>query len=55
MEKVPREEFMTPETKNYAYLDRPIPLEQGQTISAPHMVAIICDILALEGECKFLK
>ncbi|MGB8234068.1 MAG: protein-L-isoaspartate O-methyltransferase, partial [Methanobacterium sp.] len=39
MKKVPREEFMTPETKSYAYLDRPIPLQDGQTISAPHMVA----------------
>ena len=47
MIKVPREEFMTPETKNYAYLDRPIPLKNGQTISAPHMVAIICEKLGL--------
>ena len=55
MEKVPREEFMTPETKNYAYLDRPIPLEEGQTISAPHMVAIICEKLALEKGMQVLE
>ena len=55
MKKVPREEFMTPETKNYAYLDRPIPLENGQTISAPHMVAIICEMLALEKGMKVLE
>jgi protein-L-isoaspartate(D-aspartate) O-methyltransferase len=55
MEKVPREEFMTPETKNYAYLDRPIPLEEGQTISAPHMVAIICEKLALKKGMQVLE
>jgi protein-L-isoaspartate(D-aspartate) O-methyltransferase len=55
MIKVPREEFMTPETKNYAYLDRPIPLKNGQTISAPHMVAIICEKLALKKGMKVLE
>jgi protein-L-isoaspartate(D-aspartate) O-methyltransferase len=55
MIKVPREEFMTPETKHYAYLDRPIPLQDGQTISAPHMVAIICEKLALERGMKVLE
>jgi protein-L-isoaspartate(D-aspartate) O-methyltransferase len=55
MIKVPREEFMTPETKHYAYLDRPIPLQEGQTISAPHMVAIICEKLALEEGMKVLE
>ena len=55
MIKVPREEFMTPETKHYAYLDRPIPLQKGQTISAPHMVAIICEKLALEKGMKVLE
>jgi protein-L-isoaspartate(D-aspartate) O-methyltransferase len=55
MIEVPREEFMTPETKNYAYLDRPIPLQNGQTISAPHMVAIICEKLALEKGMKVLE
>ncbi len=52
---VPREEFMTPETKPYAYLDRPIPLENGQTISAPHMVAIICETLELKKGMKVLE
>ncbi len=55
MIKVPREEFMTPETKSYAYLDRPIPLKNGQTISAPHMVAIICEKLGLEKGMKVLE
>ena len=55
MNKVPREEFMTPETKNYAYLDRPIPLEHGQTISAPHMVAILCEKMGLEKGMQVLE
>lgn len=55
MLKVPREEFMTPETRNYAYLDRPIPLEHGQTISAPHMVAIICEKLSLKKGMHVLE
>lgn len=55
MLKVPREEFMTPETRNYAYLDRPIPLKKGQTISAPHMVAIICEKLDLKKGMNILE
>lgn len=52
---VPREEFMTPETRDLAYLDRPIPLEHGQTISAPHMVAMICEQLSLESGMNVLE
>lgn len=55
MLNVPREEFMTPETRDLAYLDRPIPLKHGQTISAPHMVAIICEQLSLEPEMNVLE
>lgn len=52
---VPREEFMTPETRDIAYLDRPIPLKHGQTISAPHMVAIICEQLSLKPGMNVLE
>jgi len=55
MLKVPREEFMTPEAKSLAYIDRPIPLKHGQTISAPHMVAIICEKLSLEPGMNVLE
>jgi protein-L-isoaspartate(D-aspartate) O-methyltransferase len=55
MLNVPREEFMTAETKSLAYLDRPIPLKHGQTISAPHMVAIICEKLSLEPGMNVLE
>ncbi len=55
MEYVPREEFLPIEQKPYAYIDRPLPIGEGQTISAPHMVAIICEILSLKGEMKVLE
>ncbi len=49
---VPREEFVWPDTKSQAYLDMPLPLgNTGQTISAPHMIAIMLEELDLrKGE-----
>lgn len=48
MLSVPREYFVDPQTVEMAYVDRPLPLGiSGQTISAPHMVAIMLDALDL--------
>lgn len=55
MLKVPREEFMPPENSSYAYLDRPFPIGKGQTISAPHMVAIIAEKLDLTEGMNILE
>ena len=55
MLQVPREEFMPPETRSYAYLDRPLPIGKGQTISAPHMVAIIAEKLDLTEGMSILE
>lgn len=55
MLKVPREEFIPPENRKYAYIDQPLPIGEGQTISAPHMVAIICETLTLEPGMKILE
>jgi protein-L-isoaspartate(D-aspartate) O-methyltransferase len=55
MLKVPREEFIPPENKHYAYKDQPLPIGEGQTISAPHMVAMICDTLKLKKGMKVLE
>ena len=50
MLKVPRHVFV-PEYASEAYNDYPLPIGYGQTISAPHMVAIMCELLELkEGE-----
>ena len=47
--KVPREEFVWPDMRNRAYVDTPLPLgDTGQTISAPHMVAIMVEELELK-------
>ena len=35
MNKVPRELFVSPKMRQYAYNDTPLPTEYGQTISAP--------------------
>ena len=43
--EVPREEFVPDSIKNHAYIDTPLEIGNGQTISAPHMVAIMCEAL----------
>ena len=43
---VPRHEFVPEPRRGDAYADRPLPIGSGQTISAPHMVGIMCDLLA---------
>jgi protein-L-isoaspartate(D-aspartate) O-methyltransferase len=55
MLKVPREEFLPIESKQFAYVDQPLPIGHGQTISAPHMVAMICEELSLQDEMKVLE
>jgi len=55
MLKVPREEFIPDKNKDYAYADHPLPIGYGQTISAPHMVAMICEKLSLEEGMRILE
>jgi protein-L-isoaspartate(D-aspartate) O-methyltransferase len=47
MREVPRHEFVPESKRNVAYSDRPLPIGDGQTISAPHMVAIMTELLDL--------
>lgn len=47
-EKVPRENFVPERYREYAYTDTPLPIGYDQTISAPHMVAIMTEELRLE-------
>jgi protein-L-isoaspartate(D-aspartate) O-methyltransferase len=39
MEKVPREAFLPDALREFAYEDTPLPIEEGQTISQPYIVA----------------
>ncbi|MGF3494467.1 MAG: protein-L-isoaspartate O-methyltransferase [Methanothrix sp.] len=55
MSRVPRELFVPDELRPMAYEDRPLPIGYGQTISAPHMVAIMCDLLDLHEGMKVLE
>lgn len=42
---VPRHEFVPLEERRFAYLNRPLPIGYGQTISQPYIVAIMTDLL----------
>jgi protein-L-isoaspartate(D-aspartate) O-methyltransferase len=48
---VPRHVFVPKELRDTAYEDRPLPIGFGQTVSAPHMVAMMTTALQLkEGD-----
>jgi protein-L-isoaspartate(D-aspartate) O-methyltransferase len=49
MNRIPREEFVPPESRLEAYTDGPIPVGHGQTISQPYMVALMAECLELTG------
>jgi protein-L-isoaspartate(D-aspartate) O-methyltransferase len=55
MRRVPREEFLPEEIRDEAYIDTPLPIGEGQTISAPHMVAIMVQQLDLSPGMKVLE
>jgi protein-L-isoaspartate(D-aspartate) O-methyltransferase len=52
---VPREEFIPDFLKNYSYVDTPLDIGNGQTISAPHMVAIMCEALDIKKGQRILE
>ena len=48
---VDRGKFVPPSKESYAYNDRPLSIGEGQTISAPHMVAMMSEALNVkEGD-----
>lgn len=55
MLKVPRHRFVPPEHRHLAYVDGPLPIGAGQTISQPYIVALMTQLLRLEGEEKVLE
>jgi protein-L-isoaspartate(D-aspartate) O-methyltransferase len=51
MRSVRRENFVPDDARGRVYQDAPLPIGEGQTISAPHMVAMITERLELsEGD-----
>ena len=55
MRSVPRESFLPPRLQEFAYDDAPLPIEEGQTISQPYIVAFMTEALALRGGEKVLE
>ncbi len=46
---VPRHEFLPDGVRGRAYDDRPLSIGSGQTVSAPHMVAVMCELLPADA------
>ena len=53
--RVPREHFVPPDLRRYAYEDRPLPIGRGQTISQPLMVVMMTEALHLRGDEQVLE
>lgn len=52
---VPRHLFVPEEYAHIAYSDSPLPIGHGQTISQPYIVALMTELLELEGEENVLE
>jgi len=52
---VPRHRFVSPRLLSLAYTDRALPIEEGQTISQPYIVALMTQLLELTGSEKVLE
>ena len=55
LRRIPRHEFVPPAEKLLAYLDNPLPIGQGQTISQPYIVALMTEQLRVVPEDKILE
>lgn len=53
--KVPRHLFIDESLREYAYLDKPLPIEKGQAISQPYTVAYQSELLKLKPGEKVLE
>ena len=55
MRTVPRERFVPETYRELSYRDGPLPIEQGQTISQPYIVALMVEALRLEEGDRILE
>jgi len=53
--RVPRHDFVPVELRQYAYVDSPLPIGYGKTISQPFIVALMTDMLEVGREGKVLE
>ena len=55
MRKTPRHLFVPENLKDAAYEDGPLPIGEGQTISQPYIVALMTELLELNGNEQILE
>jgi protein-L-isoaspartate(D-aspartate) O-methyltransferase len=55
MGSVPREAFLPPGLEEFAYADTPLPIERGQTISQPYIVALMAAAAGLRPGDRVLE
>jgi protein-L-isoaspartate(D-aspartate) O-methyltransferase len=55
MSKVPRHLFVSPSYRRQAYGDYPLPIDEGQTISQPYIVALMTQYLKVGEDDKVLE
>ena len=53
--EVPREEFVDEKQRQWAYEDHPLPIEAGQTISQPYIVALMIEAAEIRPGDKVLE
>jgi len=55
MSKIPRHLFIDKSLRNRAYGDHPLPIDEGQTISQPYVVAMMTEALKLKPADRVLE
>ncbi|WP_423601894.1 protein-L-isoaspartate(D-aspartate) O-methyltransferase [Sphingomonas sp. MS122] len=55
MHKVPREAFVPDAVREFAYEDSPLPIEAGQTISQPYIVALMIEAARIGSTDRVLE
>ena len=50
MRQVPRHAFVPKAYRHLSYVDGPLPIGEGQTISQPYIVALMTELLELKGD-----
>ncbi|MEE8582087.1 MAG: protein-L-isoaspartate(D-aspartate) O-methyltransferase [Myxococcota bacterium] len=55
MRRVPRHEFVLERWREQAYRDRALPIEHGQTVSQPYIVAAMSELAALDEGAQVLE
>ncbi len=55
MEKIPRHIFVDDGLKEQAYLDNPLPIGEGQTISQPYIVALMTEAMEIGPKDNVLE